>query len=148
MLFRSASLAPVLIRAIVFSCLVLALAGCGGGGGSSSDATPTSTGTTPIETAAAAGSGPALSAEDCAGLDTVLSDIKIDSHTDWLFAHDVFPTDYERDRDTLNGLSGTSSGDELDQLGAFLDAYAVRSEERRVGKECSLTCRSRWSPYH
>ena len=24
----------------------------------------------------------------------------------------------------------------------------VRSEERRVGKECSLTCRSRWSPYH
>ena len=24
----------------------------------------------------------------------------------------------------------------------------VRSEERRVGKECHLTCRSRWSPYH
>ena len=24
----------------------------------------------------------------------------------------------------------------------------VRSEERRVGKECRLTCRSRWSPYH
>ena len=23
-----------------------------------------------------------------------------------------------------------------------------RSEERRVGKECSVTCRSRWSPYH
>src|SRR5881409_1709957 len=23
----------------------------------------------------------------------------------------------------------------------------LRSEERRVGKECSLTCRSRWSPY-
>ena len=23
-----------------------------------------------------------------------------------------------------------------------------RSEERRVGKECHLTCRSRWSPYH
>ena len=23
-----------------------------------------------------------------------------------------------------------------------------RSEERRVGKECRLTCRSRWSPYH
>ena len=22
------------------------------------------------------------------------------------------------------------------------------SEERRVGKECRLTCRSRWSPYH
>ena len=23
-----------------------------------------------------------------------------------------------------------------------------RSEERRVGKECTATCRSRWSPYH
>src|SRR3546814_2455384 len=26
--------------------------------------------------------------------------------------------------------------------------YAARSEERRVGKECVSTCRSRWSPYH
>src|SRR3546814_13464919 len=25
---------------------------------------------------------------------------------------------------------------------------AQRSEERRVGKECVSTCRSRWSPYH
>ena len=24
----------------------------------------------------------------------------------------------------------------------------VRSEERRVGKECEVPCRSRWSPYH
>ena len=24
----------------------------------------------------------------------------------------------------------------------------IRSEERRVGKECSSPCRSRWSPYH
>src|SRR3546814_4229283 len=29
-------------------------------------------------------------------------------------------------------------------LGHFL----TRSEERRVGKECVSTCRSRWSPYH
>src|SRR3546814_4275195 len=30
------------------------------------------------------------------------------------------------------------------------EAYwgAYRSEERRVGKECVSTCRSRWSPYH
>src|SRR3546814_19114709 len=27
-------------------------------------------------------------------------------------------------------------------------ASAARSEERRVGKECVSTCRSRWSPYH
>src|SRR3546814_4715416 len=28
------------------------------------------------------------------------------------------------------------------------DHVGVRSEERRVGKECVSTCRSRWSPYH
>src|SRR3546814_13703638 len=27
-------------------------------------------------------------------------------------------------------------------------AAELRSEERRVGKECVSTCRSRWSPYH
>src|SRR3546814_7390532 len=27
-------------------------------------------------------------------------------------------------------------------------ANVLRSEERRVGKECVSTCRSRWSPYH
>src|SRR3546814_12586879 len=27
------------------------------------------------------------------------------------------------------------------------DLRGVRSEERRVGKECVSTCRSRWSPY-
>src|SRR3546814_11069463 len=32
----------------------------------------------------------------------------------------------------------------LDQL----DMICQRSEERRVGKECVSTCRSRWSPYH
>src|SRR3546814_16105198 len=26
--------------------------------------------------------------------------------------------------------------------------HVIRSEERRVGKECVSTCRSRWSPYH
>src|SRR3546814_13715031 len=28
------------------------------------------------------------------------------------------------------------------------DIAAVRSEERRVGKECVSACRARWSPYH
>ena len=27
-------------------------------------------------------------------------------------------------------------------------AKTARSEERRVGKECRIGCRSRWSPYH
>src|SRR3546814_1464135 len=29
-----------------------------------------------------------------------------------------------------------------------LGGLLMRSEERRVGKECVSTCRSRWSPYH
>src|SRR3546814_8159019 len=28
------------------------------------------------------------------------------------------------------------------------DGVIKRSDERRVGKECVSTCRSRWSPYH
>src|SRR3546814_12148113 len=31
---------------------------------------------------------------------------------------------------------------------ALATFIAERSEERRVGKECVSTCRSRWSPYH
>src|SRR3546814_13110143 len=34
---------------------------------------------------------------------------------------------------------------ELNGVEGFL---YMRSEERRVGKECVSTCRSRWSPYH
>src|SRR3546814_11649634 len=30
----------------------------------------------------------------------------------------------------------------------FDDGVYIRSEERRVGKECVSTCSSRWSPYH
>ena len=29
-----------------------------------------------------------------------------------------------------------------------LNRGRIRSEERRVGKECVQPCRSRWSPYH
>src|SRR3546814_14622832 len=34
------------------------------------------------------------------------------------------------------------------QLGQTVSALKSRSEERRVGKECVSTCRSRRSPYH
>src|SRR3546814_10953662 len=33
-------------------------------------------------------------------------------------------------------------------VAAVQAAVSIRSEERRVGKECVSTCRSRWSPYH
>src|SRR3546814_15891145 len=39
------------------------------------------------------------------------------------------------------------SAAEIEMLGKAI-AYAERSEERRVGKECVSTFRSRWSPYH
>src|SRR3546814_20791207 len=35
-----------------------------------------------------------------------------------------------------------------DRLGVVDHHHAERSEERRVGKECVSTCKSRWSPYH
>src|SRR3546814_7812280 len=36
----------------------------------------------------------------------------------------------------------------LAEIPTHVDMVNVRSEERRVGKECVSTCRSRWSPYH
>src|SRR3546814_10836819 len=41
---------------------------------------------------------------------------------------------------TTVALTAEDKGEELKDKG--------RSEERRVGKECVSTCRSRWSPYH
>ena len=33
-------------------------------------------------------------------------------------------------------------------MATVLTRIPLRSEERRVGKECTSWCRSRWSPYH
>src|SRR3546814_13915764 len=46
---------------------------------------------------------------------------------------DLAPTLYD-----LAGLKGPEK----------LDGRSLRSEERRVGKECVSTCRARWSPEH
>ena len=37
--------------------------------------------------------------------------------------------------------------EQLQSLGPS-ETFNKRSEERRVGKECTSWCRSRWSPYH
>src|SRR3546814_16085899 len=45
----------------------------------------------------------------------------------------------------------THNGTQIEQYGGMSARemrQLVRSEERRVGKECVSTCRSRWSPYH
>src|SRR3546814_11058765 len=52
---------------------------------------------------------------------------------------DLAPTDAEQHRGIFDP-----------QFTALETAQRIvsRSEERRVGKECVSTCRSRWSPYH
>ena len=45
------------------------------------------------------------------------------------------------------------NGESMEEIGLDEKEYSClgggfRSEERRVGKECSEPCRSRWSPYH
>ena len=44
--------------------------------------------------------------------------------------------------DPVIGVEQALSPTQLDKM------WKWRSEERRVGKECFLLCRSRWSPYH
>src|SRR3546814_16039551 len=86
--------------------------------------------------------------------------------SDW--SSDVCSSDLGRDREVVLVDRG---GDLLGQRARVADArgapvadevvaevlqvgpearllVVVRSEERRVGKECVSTCRSRWSPYH
>ena len=42
-----------------------------------------------------------------------------------------------------------SRGNPTVEVTVRLESGAMgRSEERRVGKECRIGCRSRWSPYH
>src|SRR3546814_13062026 len=74
------------------------------------------------------------------------------------------PEKLERKRDYLEGFLAAKpaavdphgvGGDLYEAvINALKDIYDpeipvnIRSEERRVGKECVSTCRSRWSPYH
>src|SRR3546814_12434906 len=60
--------------------------------------------------------------------------------------------DPENERFFAGGRAGHSWFDLEGYNAAILAAAGIgrieRSEERRVGKECVSTCRSRWSPYH
>src|SRR3546814_7153256 len=69
--------------------------------------------------------------------------------SDW--SSDVCSSDLEVQSE-LRSLAEALRGDAgaiqvLGFAGPQADVGA-RSEERRVGKECVSTCRSRWSPYH
>src|SRR3546814_20629467 len=59
----------------------------------------------------------------------------------------VFGTAGDSLFDDLAALSSALRAGDGDEIRAGIDLLA-RSEERRVGKGCVSTCRSRWSPYH
>src|SRR3546814_10083146 len=52
------------------------------------------------------------------------------------------------DRTLLAEMIQKEALDERRQCRGSKLSHELRSEERRVGKECVSTCRSRWSPYH
>jgi len=106
-----------------------------------------------------------LSAEDVLAIQALLADYGhvVDDH-DWDRAHEVFAEDFvfERGdgRPDLHGIAdivATFKGRNMyahvttnttlrEDADGTVQAHSkfLRSEERRVGKEC----RSRWSPYH
>src|SRR3546814_16634765 len=95
--------------------------------------------------------------------------------SDWssdVCSSDLLRTTHQAEEHALLGLPVAQPGLEIDEMSGHVltrDPLALdlpqclqlahgqlelrswhpdRSEERRVGKECVRTCRSRWSPYH
>src|SRR3546814_17032689 len=64
----------------------------------------------------------------------------------------LFPEEARKAEQTLRSLGFDKQCDDLIQrlnrAAEKAAARAKRSEERRGGKECVRTCRSRWAPYH
>ena len=63
---------------------------------------------------------------------------------------EVIVKSQELEHEGYGGYSGYLLVERLNNSEQFyinVDNF-LRSEERRVGKECVSTCRSRWSPYH
>src|SRR3546814_17603120 len=58
----------------------------------------------------------------------------------------TFPINKDRRSGFLAPSVAVSGSNGVDVLVPYY--LNLRSEERRVGKECVSTCRSRWSPYH
>src|SRR3546814_3906814 len=83
--------------------------------------------------------------------DVCSSDLIIKQAVDLAGKLGVTPKDNAVTQSLLKGEKETFAKLEKLKGNAFDKAYIdneVRSEERRVGKECVSTCRSRWSPYH
>src|SRR3546814_13054429 len=87
-------------------------------------------------------------------LHPALADILINNLISNSIRHN-YPQGHIRVTLTGNGLLVSNTGDELkvappeDIFKRFKKSdQSTRSEERRVGKECVSTCRSRWTRYH
>src|SRR3546814_7029234 len=78
--------------------------------------------------------------------DVCSSDLTLISRADYKAENPVATIGSEQ----ISSVGQPSLDVAIGQMPQFAAAQgaAERSEERRVGKECVSTCRSRWSPYH
>src|SRR3546814_20849334 len=77
-------------------------------------------------------------------LDTVYLKERREQHQ----AHIRSVLDYTGDQEHCRSSILLAYFGETDSANCGICDYCLRSEERRVGKECVSTFRSRWSPYH
>src|SRR3546814_1030228 len=71
--------------------------------------------------------------------------------SDWssdVCSSDLRGNDPHRERRPFGRIAGARRRPISGPRWRGVPARRDRSEERRVGKECVSTCRSRWSPYH
>ena len=94
------------------------------------------------------------------GFEPEASDASVDPSREFQVIHSFQRDEFEvlgSVSSLVRDESGTQSESALVRLATFQALEEAegadlllfpRSEERRVGKECFLLCRSRWSPYH
>src|SRR3546814_10144059 len=58
------------------------------------------------------------------------------------------PAEHPQTQHTAPGSTTMPQRCQIASSSHHLECPRPRSEERRVGKECVSTCRSRWPPYH
>src|SRR3546814_15237889 len=86
--------------------------------------------------------GPRIGARQQFGHAVAVEDVIAKHERGWFAVHKVSADRIGLGKPARLRLNGVM------QRHAPLAAVAKRSAERRVGKECVSTCRSRWSPYH
>src|SRR3546814_7699078 len=78
--------------------------------------------------------------------DVCSSDLSTENQEKQLLVWNSYGTSYAN-ADTIRRVIANETMKSTDPV-AILVGEDRRSEERRVGKECVSTCRSRWSPEH